>query len=342
MEKENTKAPDGVGHIISNEDYHSEDRLSVSKLKMIIENPIAYYRHYVAKDVKRKDSPAMRIGNIAHALTLNDETFEDNYIVMDNSLMATNVALIEKLGGEVRYRTKKDGELTVDEKADEIKEKLDALLKEKGMQKITSEELDIACNVSDKMLELEYHIEETDGTSIWGAKIKDIIKKLPNCYTERTFYGVIDDIEFQVRPDMLIDISREETGFQMWCCIDVKTIQDATMNEFQSQATKFYYDLQQYIYTEILRQNGIYLASFDFCVGGKSETSGAEFFNISDIAMDEVARTCEKVIKKYKHCLENDEWRNGYFDSDKMKFNNKTTVTISPWRNLNLAQNGML
>jgi exodeoxyribonuclease VIII len=67
-------------NIETNEQYHSNDAISHSKLELFRRRPISYYRRFVAKTVARPEATeAFRLGSAAHCAVLEPATFLDRY-----------------------------------------------------------------------------------------------------------------------------------------------------------------------------------------------------------------------------------------------------------------------
>ena len=64
----------------SNEQYHSNDAISHSKLELFRRRPISYYRRFVGKTLARPEATeAFRIGSAAHCAILEPDTFYSRY-----------------------------------------------------------------------------------------------------------------------------------------------------------------------------------------------------------------------------------------------------------------------
>jgi hypothetical protein len=67
-------------NIETNEQYHSNDAISHSKLELFRRRPISYFRRFVAKTLARPEaSEAFRLGSAAHCAVLEPATFWDRY-----------------------------------------------------------------------------------------------------------------------------------------------------------------------------------------------------------------------------------------------------------------------
>lgn len=67
-------------NIETNEQYHSNDAISHSKLELFRRRPISYYRRFVGKTLARPEATeAFRIGSAAHCAVLEPDTFYARY-----------------------------------------------------------------------------------------------------------------------------------------------------------------------------------------------------------------------------------------------------------------------
>ena len=67
-------------NIETNEQYHSNEAISHSKLELFRRRPISYYRRFIAKTVARPEpTEAFRLGSAAHCAVLEPATFWDRY-----------------------------------------------------------------------------------------------------------------------------------------------------------------------------------------------------------------------------------------------------------------------
>lgn len=329
-----------IGIDITNEDYHSSGKLSASKLKLILENAREYQATYITKEIEQSKTDALLIGSLHHTLVLEPHKFNDEYIVLNmpsRPVKQDYIDAVEMLGGTLETRENSKKEIVVADTVDELKVKLDDLKSKTDKTIVTQAQLDIAMTTSEKALE-SYFVVEAGMKTLLKAKLRDIIE-LDNCYVEKTFYGVIDGIEIQIRPDLLVNLSKQH---KVWFVVDLKTANDATMSMFAQQSSKFYYDIQEYVYREVLRQNGIDVKDFRFCVAGKSEASRSAYYQLDSEDIEDAGQMVKQIIKKYKWCKENDIWEEGKFDYQRLRFEPTATVKLPTYRKFQLIDMGVL
>lgn len=330
-----------VGQGISNKLYHESDNLSASKLKVILSNAVKFRDMYVTKEVKNKHTDALLVGSLHHTLVLEPENFDRDYIVLgldgDRPIKQDFVEAIEKLGGQVDRKENSKGEMVVATTIPILKEMMNELRDKESRTIVTKKQLELAQKTSVKALESWYIIKNNDKI-ILKNQLQDLLG-LKQSYVERTFYGVIDDVHFQIRPDVLINLGKKE---DIWFCMDLKTAEDATMEMFSKQSARFYYDLQEWIYREILRQNGIKVVDFRFCVAGKADSSKCAYYQMDKEDILDAGKIAHRAILKYLYCLNNDIWEESRFDFENMKFDTCSTVRLPTYRKYQLIDMGIL
>jgi len=329
-----------IGIDIPNEVYHSSTKLGSSKIKLILENAREYEAKYITKETGQKKTDALLIGSMHHTLVLEPEHFNRDYTVLEISSRAVKSELVdavEKLGGEIETKETAKGEIVVADTMDRLKDKIAVLTEKSEKTIVTQSQLNVAILTSKKALESMF-IVEVGNRTLLKAKLKEVLE-LDNCYVEKTFYGVINGIEVQVRPDALVNLSKEH---QIWFCIDLKTAQDATLSMFANQSSKFFYDIQEWIYREVLRQNGIDVKDFRFCVAGKNEASRSAYYQLDKEDIEDAGKIVSQILKKYKYCKENNIWEEGKFDYHKMRFEPTAVVKLPTYRKFQMIDLGVM
>jgi exodeoxyribonuclease VIII len=67
-------------NIETNEQYHSNEAISHSKLELFRRRPVSYYRRFIGKTVERPEATeAFRIGSAAHCAVLEPDEFRNRY-----------------------------------------------------------------------------------------------------------------------------------------------------------------------------------------------------------------------------------------------------------------------
>lgn len=329
----------GVGETVSNKDYHASENLSASRIKMLLGNAVEFRDVYVAGDAKKKYTDALLVGSLHHTLVLEPDEFDNDYIVLglEGALKEDLVKAVEELGGKVNWRENAKGELVVQETMPVLREMLNELRVREKRTIVTSKQLELAQRTAVKALE-SWYVVEANGRTLLKAQLKDVLE-LENSHVERTFYGEIDGVKFQVKPDLLMNLGKVEP---VWFCVDLKTAENATMEMFSKQSARFYYDMQEWIYREVLRQNGINVVDFRFCVSGKAESSRSAYYQMDKEDIEDAGRIVRRAVQKYKFCRSNDIWEESRFDFEKMGFESCSVVRLPSYRKFMLIDLGVL
>jgi hypothetical protein len=330
VEQENTRQPiektHTIGIDISNEDYHASNRMSVSKLKVLIDNAKEFESKYIKKEIEQKDTDALIVGKLHHTLVMEPHKFNDEYTIIDlpsRPVKDDLVDALEKLGGEVDLKENGRGEIVVADTVEQLKAKIDAIKGTTQKTVCTKAQYDLAKETAQKALDSWFEIVH-GGKTLLKAQLKQLLE-LDKCYVEKTFYGVIDGVDVQVRPDILINLGAKH---DVWFVIDLKTLEVATPAMFVKQGGAFYWHMQEQFYLEVLRQNGINPKAFYFNCAGKKEFSGAGFFEWGATTKDEAKKVLKAGFRKYKYCVENNIFLEASFDYQNLKFQPITTLEV--------------
>lgn len=330
---------DGIGIDISNKDYHSSGKMSVSKLKVMIDNAKEFQSRYITKDFEQKETDALIVGRLHHTLVMEPHKINDEFIILDlpsRPVKEDYIKALEHLGGELSFRENAKQEMIVSDTIDTLKEKIDSIIEKTQKTICTRAHCELAQSTSEKALNSIFELV-VGGRTLLKASLRDLLA-LPKAYVERTFYGVIDGVEVQIRPDILLNLGAKE---DVWFVIDLKTLDVATPKEFTRQGGKFFWDMQEAFYMEVLKQNGINAKAFYFNCTGKKEFSGSQFYEWGISTKDEARKVLKAGFKKYKYCVENNIFIESKFDFKNLKFEAITTLDVPVYRQYTLGDLGV-
>lgn len=328
-----------VGIDISNDQYHASTNMSVSKIKVIIDNAKEFYHRYVKRDLIQEETEALLIGKLHHTLVLEPHKFNEEYQVINLPSRAVKddlIKAIEALNGNLNLREDSRGNIVVSDTVEELKIKLQELYGKSNKTIITKSQFETASKTSQKALNSIFEIVH-GGKSILKAKLKDILA-LDKCYVEKTFYGQIDSVNVQIRPDILVNLGGK---YDVWFVIDLKTLEVATPDMFVKQGGRFYWDMQEAFYMEVLRQNKINPRAFYFNCVGKKDYSESGFYEWGQSTKTEAQKVMKAGFVKYKYCTENDIYLEGKFDYKNLKFEPIATMEIPAYRQYQFADIGL-
>jgi len=185
--------------------------------------------------------------------------------------------------------------------------------------------------------EWENFIKENEGKVVLSAEdmqlvesMKSKIMELPKIdewlevgVAEKSFFTEIDGVGVKCRPDLLV---KTKKGYIV---IDLKTMSgEATPDNFAKTSGNFLYYLQEAVYREVLKRNGLNVIKFIFLGVSKVEHSGAEYFEHDITALELGEELLKKALFKFKWCLKYDEWEEGQFDYKNGGFEVINTITL--------------
>jgi hypothetical protein len=310
---------------MTNEEYHSNEALGSSMMREILDNARRF--RLLQLGVIENKSKAMDFGSAFHTYTLERDLFEDEVAVSDMDVSTRAKEIIEGGIAWELYPAEcltPSGKLSTSKAAKTV---LDGLTHSENHTYVTpDEERQIMYyeNVKDKII-----ISETDMELIETMRGK--LSNLPNFdmwlssgEAEKSFFGEIDGVKVKCRPDLLVKM--KGGGYIV---VDLKTTTaEATPDNFIKSSANYTYYMQDALYREVLKQNGINVNRFIFAIVSKVEHSGAIYCEHDYVATAEGEALYNKAIKKYKHCKENDDWREDHFDYEEGKFETINTVTL--------------
>lgn len=74
---------EGIYFNLSNEDYHNDEAVSCSGVKLLLQNPLKYWWNSPMNPQKKKsDTKALRLGRLYHTLLLEPEKFKSEFLVL--------------------------------------------------------------------------------------------------------------------------------------------------------------------------------------------------------------------------------------------------------------------
>lgn len=317
IEKEIKKEPTAFIDI-SNDDYHASGKMGSSKLKTLIDNAKEFEGRYITKTIDQKKTDALIIGSVHHTLVMEPHKFDEDYTVLNissKSVKADYIEAVEVMGGEIEMRENSKQQMVVADTVDQLKAKLEKLTNESTKTICTQTHVDVATQTSQKALEswFEWIV---GGKTIMKIQLKTLLQ-YERCYVEKAFYGVIDGVEVQIKPDILINLG---TSTDIWLVIDLKSLEVATPNMFIKQGGAFSWHLQEAFYMEVLNQNGIFPKNFIFNCAGKKEFSGASFYEWGQTTKEDAKKVLKAGFKKYNYCTENNIYLENRFDYKSVRF----------------------
>lgn len=185
-------------------------------------------------------------------------------------------------------------------------EKLERMKKEKHRTAITPE-------VFEQIRELCLKIRALD----------DFISYVEKGKREQAFFGEIEGVPVKCR----IDILRFETKKRVRVLDPKTTDKENTRAVFTQSTANNYYYLQEYLYTEILKQNGFEVEDYSFVQASTQPYSGAGYYKHDEDFMYQAEIDFQKAITKYKACLRLGSFPESGFNYETEEFDIVTDVS---------------
>lgn len=314
---ENNMKP-GIYKDISNEDYHGDkDILSKSSLDAIHKSP-QFFQHRMNE--KFTQTPAMKIGSMAHKLVLEPDEFWDEYarpFVATDDMIKTMDDMKNALKGLDQKTTGKRPELIERLKEcgadvvfyDDAKAAHEADCE--GKELITEEEYEKSCAIRDAVM------SHPIASKIF-AKDSGIAEL--SCYAEDPETG----LKLRVRPDWY-----RFDGI----VADLKTTRVADYDGFSKSINDYRYNVQDPFYTDVIKlaleQNTNKLTlkkpkDFIFVAVESTAPYHVSVYRLGEESREIGRKEYKEDLQKYLECSKEDKW-GGY--SEKIE-----VIELPAWR----------
>lgn len=280
--------PNGI-HDIPNEMYHGSSGVSRSALMELKRSPYHYWYKYLNPDCERENpTPAMKLGELVHALVLEPKYFEERYVVPPELAPLPKVELLKDL---VASLGKEDGR------------------KEYEIQKAER----------DHIVELnEMVIAQFSGV----ADCKEIVK--PDMYMEAKALAdavmrdpMAQQLFTDMQPEKSIYFTHKGTGLQCkvrpdaWLgsiITDLKTCADASKPAFQAAAYKSGYFVQAAMMKQALESIGMTLETFIFFCVEKTKAKACVYYPVDAESLYNGEREFDGLMYKLAECMQTNVW----------------------------------
>jgi hypothetical protein len=277
-------------HDIPNDVYHASAGVSRSGLMELKRSPYHYWYKYLNPNREHeKPTPAMKLGELVHALVLEPQYFEERYMIPPELAPVPRVQLLKDL---VATLGKEEGR------------------KEYDMQKAER----------DHIVELnEMVIAQFESL----ADCKEIIK--PDMYIEARALAdaVLRDPMAQqlftdMQPEKSIYFTHKGTGLQCkvrpdaWLgsiVTDLKTCADASLWAFQSAAYKSGYFIQAAMMKQALESLGMRLDQFIFFCVEKTPAKACVYYPVDDESLYHGEKEFDGLMYQLAECMQSNVWR---------------------------------
>lgn len=277
-------------HDIPNEMYHNSSGVSRSGLMELKRSPYHYWYKYLNPDCEReKPTPAMKLGELVHAMVLEPSYFTERYVIPPELQAPPKVSLLKDL--------------------------VASLGKDKGR-----EEYEIQKAERDHIVEANEMVMKAFESS---TEMKEIIK--PEMYLEAKALAdaVLRDPMAQqlftdMKPERSIYFTHKETGLQCkvrpdaWLgsiVTDLKTCADASLWAFQSAAYKAGYFIQAAMMKQAFESIGEKLETFIFFCVEKTPAKACVYYPVDDESLYNGEKEFNGLMYQLAECMQSNVWR---------------------------------
>lgn len=276
-------------HDIPNEMYHGSSGVSRSALMELKRSPYHYWYKYLNPDREHeKPTPAMKLGELVHALVLEPNYFNERYVIPPDMHPVPKVALLKDLVAE--------------------------LGKEAGR-----EEYEIQKAQRDHIVELnEMVIAQFESL----ADCKEIIKSEMFMEARALADAVMRDSMAQqlftdMQPEKSIYFTHKGTGLQCkvrpdaWLgsiITDLKTCADASKHAFQAAAYKSGYFIQAAMMKQALESIDMRLDQFIFFCVEKTPAKACVYYPVDEESLYHGEKEFDGLMYQLADCLQKNVW----------------------------------
>lgn len=292
--------PNGI-HDIPNETYHGSSGVSRSALMELKRSPYHYWYKYLNPDREdEKPTPAMKIGELVHALVLEPEYFEERYIMPPELHPVPKVELLKDL---VATLGKEEGR------------------KEYDLQKAERD-----------------HIVEANEMVIAAfsklANCKEVVK--PEMYLEAKALAdavmrdpMAQQLFTDMQPEKSIYFTHKGTGLQCkvrpdaWLgsiITDLKTCADASKEAFRAAAYRSGYFIQAAMMKQALESIDMELETFIFFCVEKTLARACVYYPVDAESLYNGEREFDALMYKLAECMQKNEWNS--YETDFLTYPN--------------------
>jgi hypothetical protein len=295
------------------DEYRALEHLGSTDISRILENAALF--HAIRSGTYQESKEAFEFGRAFHLKLLEPEKFEDEVMVVGNSsLRLQEIArngnfLVAPCRGKTAKVYKEmveahpDQEILIEQEAEIVM--------------LFAENAGKAFITQDTFHAIERCVKN-------ALAVKGFADFIAGGRKEQSYEGEIDGVKVKARCDLVVD----RPGGKVLVFDPKTTGKDATERTFVSSSAAHGYYRQEWLYTEVLRQNGILAEDYIFLLCSSLEYSGAQYYKHGHIEMERAEEEVKKAVQKYKYCRDHDEWGEGKFNYAENKFEIVSEVTL--------------
>lgn len=276
-------------HDIPNEVYHGSHGLSRSGLMEFKKSPYHYWYRYLNPERKAAYcTPAMKLGELVHALVLEPGYFDERYALKPIPIPLPKTALLkdlEKELGKELGREEFEKQKSAKESIQITNESMmnEFLDQSAGKEILSPDVYDEAKHYADAVLK-----DPTAQALFTGVEVEKSI------YFTHKGTG----IQCKVRPDAWIG----------GVVTDLKTCKDASFDAFQRAAVGAGYFIQAAMIKQGLESIGIDLQKFLFYCVEKSEAAPTTYYELDQDSLERGENEYNNLMQGIAYCMEKNRW----------------------------------
>ena len=276
-------------HDISNSVYHSSLGISRSGLMEFKRSPYHYWHRYLNPEREPAHcTPAMKLGELVHALVLEPEYFNERYAVKPSLLPPLKTALLkdlEKERGKELGREEFEKQKAAKEWVQMANELMtnDFLAQSDGKEILNQELFAEAKHYADSVLN-----DPVAKALFTGVEVEQSI------YFTHKGTG----IQCKVRPDAWVG----------GVVTDLKTCKDASFDLFQRAAVGSGYFIQAAMIKQALESIGIELEKFIFYCVEKTQAAPTTYYELDLESLERAEYEFNNLMHGISYCMDNNRW----------------------------------
>ena len=276
-------------HDIPNDVYHGSAGLSRSGLMEFKKSPYHYWHRYLnPESTPGYCSPAMKLGELVHALVLEPEYFNERYALKPVPLQVPKTELLKDLEKELgkelgreEFEKQKAAKETVQIMNESMMNEFLAQLE--GKEILNPDMYAEAKHYADSVLK-----DPTAKALFTGVDVEKSI------YFTHKGTG----IQCKVRPDAWVG----------GVVTDLKTCKDASFDAFQRAAVGAGYFIQAAMIKQGLESIGLDLQKFIFYCVEKSEAAPTTYYELDQDSLERGENEYNNLMHGIAYCMENNRW----------------------------------
>lgn len=265
----------------TNEQYHSSEGISRSKLWTFKQLPYKFWYQYLSGKFERpKETKAFYLGSLVHTLVLEPHLFDQEYCTKP-VLEPMPPSLLLKDVGKEQYEQIKQARAAIAVRNTAIAEEFQSSLANKAV--VSEDDLSLANDMRNAVMSNQIAVDLMEGAIF-----------------EKSIY-------WRHEPTGLICKARPDIWNGKIVC-DLKTTLDAGNRGFQSAAYKDGYFLQAAMMYESLKSVGMAFDDFVFICVEKQKPHPVGLYMLDDEALQFGLDMFHALMSRIAECFEKNEW----------------------------------